>query len=164
MQEIAEVQATGYTAEAGFCLASTAKRGAMRLISVIIKATDSKTRFKEASEMFNYGFNNFKSKMVVDSAKPLDVTVRVERGDIAEAKIIPERDSFVFMKNNDNDKITIDFSPSGVTAPLKSGDFVGELIVFKNNIECDRVRVVSLEDIDKKTYFDYIKDISLKWN
>ena len=45
---------TGYTSEAGHCLAASAKRNGMRLISVIISAPDGKTRFKEASSLFNY--------------------------------------------------------------------------------------------------------------
>ena len=155
---------TGYTAESGFCLASTAKRGATRLISVIIKASDSKTRFKEASDMLNYGFNNYASKMVVDSKTPLDLTVKVEKGRQSEAKIIPENDLFVFMKKGATDKIYVDFSPIKVSAPVEKGTEVGELIVFKNNVEYGRVKVVALEDIDKKIYFDYIKDISAKWN
>ena len=36
---------TGYTSEAGFCLAASAMRGGMRVVSVVIGAADSKTRF-----------------------------------------------------------------------------------------------------------------------
>ena len=38
---------TGYTNEAGHCLVASAKRQNMRLVSVVISAVDSKTRFKE---------------------------------------------------------------------------------------------------------------------
>ena len=44
---------TGSTNEAGCCLSASAKRGGMRLISVIIGANNSQTRFNECSKLFN---------------------------------------------------------------------------------------------------------------
>ncbi len=154
---------TGYTAESGFCLASTAKRGAMRLVSVVIKATDSKARFADSSTLLNYGFENYNSKMVIDSSKPLDVTAKIEKGVKKSAEIVPERDLFVFAKKGDKDKISVDFKPNNAVAPIKKGDKLGELIVFKDNVEYGRVNAVSCCDIDEKTYFDYIKDIAQNW-
>ena len=155
---------TGYTQESGFCLAATAKRGAMRLIAVIIKAKDGKTRFAEASSLFNYGFENYTEKMVVDSSKPLDITVSIENGREDKVPVRPLNDIYIFSERNKKDKITVDFVPEKkIVAPIKEGDVVGKLTVFKDNIEFSSVDVVSLSDIDKKTYFDYIKDISKKW-
>ncbi len=53
---------TGFTNEAGFCLTATAKRGNMRLVSVVIGANTSKDRFNAVSTMFNDGFNNYVNK------------------------------------------------------------------------------------------------------
>ncbi|HBJ97833.1 MAG TPA: D-alanyl-D-alanine carboxypeptidase, partial [Clostridiales bacterium] len=50
---------TGFTGEAGFCLSATAKRGAMRLISVVIGGENSKERFNGVRTMFNYAFSNY---------------------------------------------------------------------------------------------------------
>ncbi len=155
---------TGYTTESGFCLAATAKRGAMRLISVVINAPDSKTRFAEVSNMFNYGFDNFVAKTVVDCEKPLDVGVKVEKGRKDTVTIIPEKNLTVFVKKNNKGKITVDFKPYSLSAPVKKGEEVGELIVYHDNVEYGKVKAVAFEDIDKKTYFDYIKDISNNWD
>lgn len=154
---------TGYTSESGFCLAATAKRGAMRLVSVIINAQDSKTRFSEASKMFNYGFDNYAVKMIVDAKRPLDITVGVEKGKKDEVQIVPEKDVFVFSERNKQEKITVDFKPYDLVAPINKGDEVGELKIFKDGVEYATVKAVSLENIDRKIYFDYIKDISENW-
>lgn len=50
---------TGYTIEAGHCLVGTAKRNGLSLITVVLGAPDSTTRYKEAIEMFDYGFNDY---------------------------------------------------------------------------------------------------------
>lgn len=154
---------TGFTSESGFCLAATAKRGALRLIAVAIDSPDSKTRFAEVSSMFNYGFDNFTSKMAVDSSKPLEIKAEVDKGVKEKVKIIPENDVFVFGEKSKKQNVTIDFKPDKIRAPIKSGEKAGELIVFKNNVEYKRVNVLAAEDIAKKTYFAYIKDIARKW-
>ena len=154
---------TGFTQEAGFCLAATAKRGGLRLISVVINANDSKGRFADVSNMFDYGFDNFTSKMVVDSSKPLDVDVKVSKSKKDKICVTPKEDIFIFTERNTKEDVTIDFSPLNVCAPVKKGDVVGTLKVYKNNVEYKSVDVISLEDVNKKTYFDYIKDIGSNW-
>ena len=47
---------TGSTSIAKYCLSATAVRGGIELISVIMTAPDSKTRFANAAELLNYGF------------------------------------------------------------------------------------------------------------
>lgn len=154
---------TGFTSDSGFCLAATAKRGALRLIAVAINSPDSKTRFAEVSSMFNYGFENFTSKNVVDSSKPLDLDVKVDKGTKEKIKIIPESDVYVFSERNKKENVTIDFKPDKVVAPVKKGDRVGELIVYRDNVEYKRVKAQAVEDVSKKTYFDYVKNIGEKW-
>lgn len=154
---------TGFTQEAGFCLAATAKRGSLRLISVVINAQDSKSRFAEVSNMLDYGFNNFTNKMVIDSSKPLEIDVKVEKSTKASIKVAPREDVFMFSQKNLKEDVKIDFSPFNVNAPVKKGDVVGKLRVYKNNVEYRSVDVISLEDVDKKTYFDYILDIGKNW-
>ena len=57
---------TGYTGEAKHCLSATACRNGMRVIAVVVGADDSKTRFKEVSDMFNYAFANYENKIYLD--------------------------------------------------------------------------------------------------
>lgn len=50
---------TGSTGLAKYCLSATARRGDMNLIAVVMAAPDTKTRFREAAEVLNYGFANY---------------------------------------------------------------------------------------------------------
>lgn len=47
---------TGSTSQAKFCISATAKKDDIDLIAVIMAATDSKTRNKDAVTLLNYGF------------------------------------------------------------------------------------------------------------
>ncbi len=155
---------TGYTAESGFCLAGTAKRGNMRLIAVVIKGESSKSRFADVSSAFNYGFDNYSSKAALDDEKELSVTAKVEKGIKKDVKIIPENDVYVFLKKNEKQDIVIDFEPyNKIKAPIKKGDKVGCLIVYKNGVETGRTNALAAETVNKKTYFDYVRDVASSW-
>lgn len=155
---------TGYTSEAGHCLAASAVRNGMRLISVIISAPDSKTRFKEASAMFNYGFANYVNKMIVDDRQPLDLDVSIENGKKDTIEVIAEKPFFLFSEKNEKRAIEIDFVPcENVKAPISKGDVVGKLVVFENDTEIASINVISNEDVAEATYFDTIKDVIKNW-
>jgi len=44
------------TKDAGFCLVASAMRGGMRLVSVVMGATDDETRMRETQKLFSGGF------------------------------------------------------------------------------------------------------------
>ena len=50
---------TGHTEEAGYCLAASAKRDGMRLISVVLGTRSENARAQETQKLFNYGFRFF---------------------------------------------------------------------------------------------------------
>ena len=154
---------TGFTNEAGFCLTATAKRGNMRLISAVIGAPDSKTRFNEVSTMLNKGFNLYENKAVLDKNLPLDAKIGVLGGKIKQVEVVPEYDFFVFTSKNSKDNIEIDYNYFSVKAPVKKGDTLGECIVYKNGVEVGRVNLISTCAVDKMNYFDYVLEISKNW-
>ena len=47
---------TGRTDEAGFCLVASAEREDMRLISVVLGASNDETRSRESQRLLSYGF------------------------------------------------------------------------------------------------------------
>ena len=155
---------TGYTSEAGHCLCASATRNNMRLISVVINAPDSKTRFKECSNMFNYGFENYVNKTIINNEKPLEITVNVSNGKKNTLSVIAENSINVISKRNQDRCVEINFTPSeNVKAPVLKGEKVGVLSIYENGIEIDTVNVLANEDVLEKTYFDCIFDIINNW-
>ncbi len=155
---------TGYTAEAGHCLSASALRDGTRYIAVVIGAPDSKTRFNEVSSMFNYGFANYTTKKIVDEQKPLNLNINVVGGKKDNLKVIAEKPIYLFMKKNEKRAVEMNFEPiSLVKAPVSKGDMVGNLCVYENGEQISSVRVISLEDVAEKTYFDVICDVIDNW-
>jgi serine-type D-Ala-D-Ala carboxypeptidase (penicillin-binding protein 5/6) len=52
---------TGHTASAGYCLVSSAKRGEMRLIAVVMGAESEAARTSQSQSILNYGFRFFET-------------------------------------------------------------------------------------------------------
>ena len=155
---------TGYTNEAGHCLAASAMRNGMRLIAVVIKAPDSKCRFKDVSSMFNYGFANYVNKLIVDDKKPLDITVEICGGKKNTLEVVAEKPLYLFSSRSEKRSVEIDFIPTcKIKAPILKGEVVGELIVYENGTQILSVNVLSNEDVLEKTYFDNIKDVADNW-
>ena len=156
---------TGFTNEAGFCLVATAKRGNMRLISVVIGEKDSKTRFKEISESFDYTFANYTMQVVVDSNTPIEESLTVSGGKKKSLPIKPLRDGLLFLKRGEVANVDVQvFVDSKKTAPIQQGETVGELRVFCDGIEKDRIPLIAAENIEKATYWDTLIDVAKDWN
>ncbi|MDY6368195.1 MAG: D-alanyl-D-alanine carboxypeptidase family protein [Clostridia bacterium] len=155
---------TGYTSEAGHCVCVSAKRNDTRLISVIIKGSDSKSRFKDASNLLNYGFNNYENRIVVDTVK-LSETVKVNGGKVESVGVIPEKRLTVFAKKGEKRALEVVFNPKlNLCAPVKLGESVGEINVFENGKLISSVNAVATENVLKANIMDNIKNITSEWS
>lgn len=155
---------TGFTSEAGHCLCASAVRNGMRIVSVVISAPDSKTRFNEVSSMFNYAFANFQNKLVVNNETPLDLIVGVEKGKKDTLQVVAENPVHIFAPKTEKISVEINFEPlNDVKAPVLKGDLVGLLKIYRDGYLVSSVNVLSNEDVYKMTYFDYIKKIIEDW-
>ena len=154
---------TGSTDEAGCCLSASAKRDNMRLISVIVGADDSKTRFSECSSLFNFGFQNFENKCLLNKDEALGET-QVVKGKTSSTKVYP-KESFYAVVNkgkDENYEVLVDI-PSVIKAGKKALDEVGKIVVKKDGSVIKEVPIVISEDLQKMGYFDSIKKICEKW-
>lgn len=124
---------TGSTDEALYCISATAKRGEMRLVAVVLGADSSSERFDTASEMFDYGFANYrlypvaargtkiKGSLPVDGGRPDsislildgDLTLLVTKGEEQEIKLVPDL-------------------PEAVQPPVETGQMIGCVRVEKD--------------------------------
>lgn len=154
---------TGFTNQAGFCLASTAKRDNMRLVSVVLGADNSDNRFKSAINMFNYGFANYKNAVVLDKDVNINDKFSVDCSKKTSISVRPERSSYVFTAINETSEIERNIIAYDIKAPVKRGDTVGKIEVYKNGILCDTVNLVAAEDADKATYGDFFKKVARGW-
>lgn len=149
---------TGFTAEAMHCISATAKKDSLRLISVVVGACDSKTRFDDCAKMLEYGFGNYQNVALLQKDKPILEQATVLRGKVKSVQAVAEEDYFAFTKKRvvptENVEIVFD---EKLKAPIKKGDVIGEAIVFKDGVETARVKLLANEDVDRRGLFEKIK-------
>ena len=154
---------TGFTNQAGFCLAATAKRNGLRVISVSIGSDTSQHRFDDVRGMFDYAFANYTMTPLAEANVALEQQVPIENGKEKFVSVCPARTAVLFEKRGEKSGVTMDTRFQTVCAPIQKGQTVGELVVYKNGVETDRVALIAMQDVDKATWFDQLRDIAREW-
>ena len=154
---------TGSTNEAGCCLSASAKRNNMKLISVIIGAPNSQTRFNECSKLFNYGFANFENKDIVKTDSPI-TSVAVNKGKVEKIDVFAKESFNTVVKKGDsaNYEITIE-CPNKVTAPKDIGSVVGKVYISKEGNIVKEIELILNEKLEKVSIKDCYDKIITKW-
>lgn len=148
---------TGSTSKAKFCVSAVAKRKGITLIAVVMAAPDSRTRVKDASMLFDYGFA--KCSLYTDENPGKLPDLKVIKG-------IKEKTTLTFGKTFrclSTDGTTFDkikkklILPNEVKAPVKKGQKAGELVYYQENRELGRIPVIYAENVKKTGYLDRLK-------
>ena len=84
---------TGYYQAAGFSIAATAKKGGVRIITLVMGSKDRKVRDAKAMELLAKGFTIMppKAELVTNTSPP----VPVQRGVVAKATVEPQTEAAV---------------------------------------------------------------------
>ena len=91
---------TGFTDEAGDCLASTASNDDLKLIAVVLNGDTPATRFSDSVKLYNYGFANFKREKVLNKYQIID-DIKVMGGKENKVSIALEDDCYVLLNKGD---------------------------------------------------------------
>lgn len=154
---------TGFTNEAGFCLAATASKDNMRLVSAVLGADSSDNRFDSIISMFDYGFANYKNKVALEKDVPFNEEFSLRGGKKKNFAVCPDRNSYVFTAIDKEPELTFNVISYDVKAPIVKGQTVGKVEVYKDGVLYDEVDLVSFEDIKKAGFGDYLKDVAENW-
>lgn len=143
---------TGSTSLAKFCLSATARRDGIRLISVVLGAPDSKTRFSEAGSLLSHGFSMCSLYYDEDMGNP--GTARV-RGGKAELVDLAYEDEFSYLSTSGEDFTEIEkelFVEENLDAPVKEGQQAGKLVYTLNGKQIGEVPVLTAALVEKADY------------
>ena len=154
---------TGFTNEAGFCFTATAQKDNLRLISAVLGADSSDHRFDSTVNMFNYGFANYKNKLILDKDVNLKDEFSVSGGKKNCVSVYPERNCYAFTQINKEPEISYNVISCPVKAPIAKGQVIGKIEIYKDGIIYDTVDAVSGEDIKKAGFGDNFQNVAENW-
>lgn len=118
---------TGHTAAAGYCLIASARRGDMRLISVVLGAPSDNARMIESQKLLNYGFQFYESRLMY---RPGDAVSRLKvwKGHDDSLAATVSRDLYVTLPRGQHARLKARVvSRQPLIAPLAAGQQVGTL-------------------------------------
>jgi len=149
---------TGFTAEARFCLSATAKKDGLRVIAVVMGEPDTKTRNAEVSKLFDYAFAQYASHPILKAGDVIG-SVKVDKG---KEKVVTLKAktpySILLKKGEDKGDIRYELKLVGnVKAPLKAGEKIGTLAIYRSNELLSEVAVESPASVAKAGWWTLFK-------
>ena len=139
---------TGYTDAALNCLVASAEKDGVRLISVILGASvidGVNTMYVDTKALMEWGFENYKSKTVVEKGKIYDEKGIKHAKGAKTIKLVAGDDfTTVLKKDADESLITTKVTVEGpVMAPVTSEEALGIIEVFYDGEKIGEVELVS---------------------
>lgn len=133
---------TGFTFRAGFNVTTTAKRGGMRLIAVILGAPSNQQRFAQAAKVMEWGFEQFTSVPLLKSGQPLPVQVQVSSGPLIQPVAASDLKVVVLKADASAVKLVYDV-PAAIDGPVRSGEALGRVLVQNQGQAMTEVMAIS---------------------
>lgn len=124
---------TGHTSAAGNCFTGTALRNGTRLIAVVMGVpggTNDGKRFLETAKLFDYGFNNFEKKTIIQAKAPVPEheTLAVKKGKKTTFPVVTASDVTILVPKGsvvEPQVVEVKSVSDPLTAPIEMGAKVG---------------------------------------
>ena len=158
---------TGTTDAAGHCLISSAMRGSLHFISVILGAdrvvengVGNIRSFSETTRMFNYGFDNFTYKTIVEEKEVIqEVPVSLSKMD--HVTVHPAKDIEVLLPKvlgaGDLERtITLE---EPVEAPVEKGQKLGTMTLSYDGVTYATVDLLASFDVEASKLMTFWRDV-----
>lgn len=150
---------TGFTQQAKYCLSASALRNNTHLIAVTLCAETSPIRFKDATNLLNYGFANYESVKIC-GAKDKVATVKFEKGEKENVDLVAKDDLSVLIKKGDKKdfqkKVEI---KQDLKLPIKKNTELGVVKVYRGKELVGETKIINNEDINKASYLQMLRRV-----
>ena len=154
---------TGHTKAAGYCLVGSAKRGDMRLITVVAGSDSDNNRFMASQRLLEYGFRFFATQKILNANqeyKQINIWGGVEKtlglGVLEDISITLPRTSFKDLVVNYN-------YSNNIQAPIEIGQKIGTLEIVNNDKIVFSTELVALQNIKAKGFFGRLWSKFVLW-
>lgn len=153
---------TGHTETAGYCLVSSAQRGDMRLITVVLGTDSKKARATISQALLNYGFRFFESHTLYDADEVLS-RPRIWNGAFENLTVGLADDLSVVIPRGSYEKLdaVMDIDKN-IEAPVARGQQVGEVKVSLDGELLASVPLVALETVEEGSLLQKAKDYFMR--
>jgi len=141
---------TGHTESAGYCLVSSAVRGDMRIVSVVLGTDSKKARANVSQALLNYGFRFYESHTLYDAGEVLS-RPRVWSGAYETVTVGLDKDLAIAIPRGSYDDLdaVMDIDKN-IEAPVSQGQQVGVVRVSLDGKVLASVPLVATKEAPSK--------------
>jgi serine-type D-Ala-D-Ala carboxypeptidase (penicillin-binding protein 5/6) len=144
---------TGYTQEAKYCLSATAKRDGFRVITVVMGEPKTSIRNKEVSELFNWSFAHYTSKVLYQAGQSVD-ELELRHGHPEMLKVVTADTVGMVEEKGQKHDYDVDVTyKENLAPPIKSGHQVGTMVVKDNGRVVASVPLLAGHDVRRTGFF-----------
>jgi D-alanyl-D-alanine carboxypeptidase (penicillin-binding protein 5/6) len=149
---------TGHTSAAGYCLVASAKRGNMRLISVVLGTESEEARMRESQKLLSYGFRYFETQKLYDAGVPLK-TSQIWYGEADDIQLGLAEEVFVTIPRGHYEDLKAELSVvKTIEAPVAAGQELGELRLHFGDELMLSAPLVALQEAKEADMFSRLLD------
>ena len=149
---------TGHTDEAGYCLAASAKRDDMRLVSVVMGAKSSRGREQETQKLLSYGFRYYETHQLYNAEQIIN-SPRLWAGASPSLDLVLADPIVLTIPRGqrDNLQVTIEVD-NNIVAPIEAGQSYGVLNISLNGEVLEQRELLAANAIDSAGLFSRLWD------
>ncbi len=154
---------TGHTEDAGYCLVSSAERGNMRIVAVVLGTSSTKARTDGSQALLNYGFRFFETRLLYKAGEEV-TTARVWKSANENSRLGVLEDLYITVRRGAYDQLesTLDI-PAIVEAPVAAGQPVAELKIKLGEEEVLSEPLRALDDNPTGSFWQRTRDSVSLW-
>ncbi|PHS68642.1 MAG: serine-type D-Ala-D-Ala carboxypeptidase [Methylophaga sp.] len=152
---------TGYTEEAGYCLASSAKRSGMRLISVVLGTRSVNARAQETQKLFNFGFRFFETHELYKAQDKILETKIWKGADKQLSLGLKESLAVTVPRGSYKDLVATTNIQSPIIAPIMVGSELGEVEIRLGDELIIKQPLVALQPVEQGSWWRRLIDTLL---
>ncbi len=156
---------TGFTDNAKYTMAVTAKRNDMRLLAIVLGEDVSKVRNQETMDLLDYGFNLYKIDVIKKQGDAIS-NIDIQKGNKKSIQALLDKDVTVLSKKSDtnsNKKYTEKVNLKDITLPITKNQEIGTLDVYDGNQKIGSYPLIASDSVKKKgfmqLFLDNLKDL-----
>ncbi|WP_053985144.1 D-alanyl-D-alanine carboxypeptidase family protein [Niameybacter massiliensis] len=156
---------TGYTPQAKHCVSATANRDDMNLIAVVMGSQDGKIRFREAAQLLDFGFANYKVKKGPEVGEVLG-SMKVKKGDMKAVELTIENSmAFVVPKDRTEKEFSyeIKYDDENVIAPVYKNQKLGTIVYSLDGEVVGEAPLVAAFDVGKAKFNDMLPYMAMRY-
>jgi D-alanyl-D-alanine carboxypeptidase (penicillin-binding protein 5/6) len=149
---------TGHTSQAGFSLVTSATKGDMRLISVVMGTNSDRARKVESKKLLNYGFRFFETYTPYKAGEKF-VSDRVWMGNIKQVDLGILANTPITLPRGQRKNLQANFELNRqLIAPIDKGEVVGKVFLQLDGEDIAQYPLVTLQQVTEGGLFDRLID------